>query len=465
MKKSRLLPTQRPVAFVIAIVTVRTLSINSLVQAGWIPLHGSVAMKGKGIAAFGATTTEKTSSTMEGDNTRIGGGAINERSRKSGGMLLDEDEDGDEICCRSSKYKPQTIRSHLFHALEGLHRYPHYLSRWSGNLNDIDCLEATLKDQLDKVRHQKDELLERHNRTRRLLEAFVSPSSFLSQNSTIRDKPSLIQPPKDWDEVANHILEPRAAQVLMQWIKSPPKCRNNQTNLTLDDVLTGTIPMEVNIGNITTVLEEELDGVYSLPLLRKEFCQVLRERIRAFYMFARSKDPSLFDNNRPFDLDQLGLGWINDFLFQLLIRPISKHLFADNGDLDWRQGYVAAYSVTPTPEAPRERLVTHTDDSEVTLNIGLSDDNMKGGLVEFKGQRRDSVDQQETLRGAIQPKLGRALLHRGRHFHAVSPVTAGDRFSLVVWARSWQGVRSTQCPCCWLNQRQDKSCICGPRWN
>jgi hypothetical protein len=168
---------------------------------------------------------------------------------------------------------------------------------------------------------------------------------------------------------------------------------------------------------------------------------------------------------RPVDFDTVGLGWVNDLLFHLIIRPITRHQFQSTeslAELDWRQGYVAGYSASPTEGKPRERLVTHTDDSEVTLNIGLGDE-FEGGLLEFRGLR--GTAKEGELVGSFQPEEGLALLHSGRQFHDVTQVVAGDRFALIIWARSWKGARSQACPCCWLNRRQDKSCVCGPRWN
>ena len=69
------------------------------------------------------------------------------------------------------------------------------------------------------------------------------------------------------------------------------------------------------------------------------------------------------------------------------------------------------------------------------------------------------------LLGDFQPQQGLALIHAGRHFHDVTQVTSGDRFAYIIWARSWGGIRSQKCPCCWLNRREGTDCVCGSRWN
>ena len=177
---------------------------------------------------------------------------------------------------------------------------------------------------------------------------------------------------------------------------------------------------------------------------------------------------SLNIGKRIVDLDTIGLSWINDLIFHLIIRPISQHLFWDTesmGDLDWRQGYVAGYSSQPSADkgAQRERLVSHTDDSEVTFNLCLGDEMFDGGLLNFRGLR--GTEKEGQLVGEFQPILGTALLHAGRHLHEVTQVTAGNRYAYIIWTRSWKGVRSETCPCCWMNRRQGLRCICGKAWN
>ena len=158
---------------------------------------------------------------------------------------------------------------------------------------------------------------------------------------------------------------------------------------------------------------------------------------------------------------------INNLLFHLIIQPISRHLYKDIEtieDLDWRQGYVAGYSASPTAQhaTPRQRLVSHTDDSEVTMNVCIGED-FEGGALQFRGLRgtTDGVE----LMGHFQPILGTALIHAGRHFHEVTEVTKGNRYTYIIWARSWKGARKQNCPCCWLNRRQVNTCICGWKWN
>mmetsp|Transcript_38688 Transcript_38688/g.84053 ORF Transcript_38688/g.84053 Transcript_38688/m.84053 type:complete len:216 (-) Transcript_38688:56-703(-) len=215
-------------------------------------------------------------------------------------------------------------------------------------------------------------------------------------------------------------------------------------------------------------MEQEMFDVYSFPLLSTEFCRRVRNLIRRTVSDGEKEEfKHLNLGRRPVDLDTVGLGWVNDLLFHLVIRPLSQLLFTETEKfqgLDWRQGYIAGYSVNPSAPAatPRQRLVSHTDDSEVTLNIGLGDE-FEGGALHFRGLR--GTDEEGRLLGEFKPQLGTALLHAGRHLHEVTPVTSGDRYAFIIWARSWKSLRNTTCPCCWLNRKQGSTCVCGPRWN
>ncbi len=108
----------------------------------------------------------------------------------------------------------------------------------------------------------------------------------------------------------------------------------------------------------------------------------------------------------------------------------------------------------------RHALIAHTDDSELTLNICLGRSFTGGDLI-LRGRRGSRGEGKEEAR--ISPSPGRAVIHLGQHLHEVSPVTSGERYALIMWARSTSR-RSELCPCCNLFLRGKESCICDPEW-
>ena len=96
------------------------------------------------------TTNNNNSSAIIND--KIGGGSVNEKERRyspdahhhqhpSPSSSSTDSDNNDHIEVESS-YNPLQHRSHLLHAIEGLNRYPNYLSRWKEN--DVEALEQEL---------------------------------------------------------------------------------------------------------------------------------------------------------------------------------------------------------------------------------------------------------------------------------------------------------------------------------
>jgi 2OG-Fe(II) oxygenase superfamily len=450
--------------------------------------------------------------------SRLGGGCVNERPRRRRVEALetgattttvkhslspehghdDAHQNTNQDATTESQYDPLRHKAHLWHALEGLDRYPNYLSRWNDE-SDILRLERALEVQLDRVRQQR-----RHAHSyRRFLQNLIDNDEvLLALPSPIRSL--LLKPPTSWQELRDRrILDPKIVEAVSssrQFRQSHPPPPS------LVALCSGSVPggVELDVTRLAEIMDEEVPDVFALPVLTPEFGGHVCDWIEAVasrvqhrlastasqrdppVSTATSNDPDLdvwiAQSRRPLDLSDVGLDWLVNLLFNLVVQPISRHLFAKElgsgtgRSLDWKQAFVAGYSPKPSSSpssaaAPRQHLVPHTDDSEVTLNVCLGRD-FEGGVLEF-GELRGQSSRHEPANSdrVYEPQSGRGVIHAGRHFHAVSPVTSGSRYSLILWARSWSGIRATTCPCCWLNRRTNadqgaaQPCICGPRWN
>eukprot|EP01083_Nonionella_stella_P063463 164900_1 len=477
-------------------------------------------------------------SVKEQEEEVIGGGAINEKKRhygerqnkkkskqekeessqnrnksKSSNNNNDYDATAQQQKSINTKtnFNPQKNTSHLLHALVGLDRYPNYISRWNYNLvEDVERLEEALEEQLKKVRHQKERLLDRNTSIRNLVKEAQQDDENFKDDGDINIGTdnhnninwNILKPPKDWKQIKENVLDPKCVNAIFGSKMFRRKDKDRLPSLL--DVMEGEIQVELDGAQCEQWLEQEMYDVYSFPLLKPSFCMELKKVMkRLIHHQQEQMKHNGYDNDgndndgndndgndngngkqanehtlgvRPIDLDVIGASWINDLLFHLIIRPLSKHLFEKTeciDDLDWRHGYIVGYSNKPSGKkgAQRHRLVPHTDDSEVTLNVGMGD-NFEGGDLAFWGLR-NSEDQGNFV-GDFHPVIGTALLHAGRHLHEVKNVTNGDRYAYIIWARSWKGARSMSCPCCWLNRRQQiqnadslvgNSCICSQKWN
>ena len=302
-------------------------------------------------------------SSLDGtDDDVVGGGRVNEKKRVYQPKSHHDDASSNHQSINSDKnsepaYNPSNHRSHLLHALEGLHRYPNYLSRW--NNDDVEALEEELQRVLRNVQEQKSNTQDQRDNIQLTLRDFFLEHPEWKEFST---------PPESWDAL-REILDPRAAQVVFR----SKKIRKMTGKIAVNDVIAGGVEIELDSGHLEEWMDEEMFDVYSFPLLSKTFCRKLclyASSVLSYVELAREK------NNKPGrscyrDLDNLGLGWLNDLVFHLILRPISAQLYRDTelegGDLDYRHGFIAAYSVSPTTSKPRQRLVPHTDDAEVSM--------------------------------------------------------------------------------------------------
>jgi len=427
----------------------------------------------------------------------VGGGAINEKQRlyqqssKHTTTNNDDSTGNNDSTNNDTSWNPNEHLSHILHALVGLDRYPHYLNR----ISDIDTLslEHALESKLSDVRKQRAEISQRRAGIKQLVRRYMMDKNYIvDDEDTAKDNTEehcgmlwknhpFLSPPKDWIDLRErNILQEAAFKVAHQSTnkkRRKPKSKKDNTQLSITDIIEGKVQVDLDPSLLEVLLQQEMYDVYSIPLLTPEFCNILRTTLRELSKLAETTEfAHLQLGRRVIDLDTIGLGWLTDLLFHMYIKPISRHLFAqteklvasdsDTKLLDWKQGYVAGYSAQPSESkgATRHRLVPHTDDAEVTLNCCLGEENYEGGSVEFYGLR--GTEEEGQLNGvASRPNIGTALLHSGRHLHAVESVSKGDRYALIIWTRSWTSLRKTTCPCCWLNRRQDSTCICNQRWN
>ena len=426
------------------------------------------------------------SHSMDSSSEQLGGGSINEKQRTLGyGANNAYNNEVEE------NWDPSNHLSHLLHSIAGLDRYPSYLSRYDES--DMTAIENALEQTLNDVKQQKERVLQRRNGIRELVEnynnALINPSTTHDDDQAPSDSNDVLQissllPPKSWSQLKS-VLSDEAFQVLYASIISSSKS-TKQNIPTLYDVINGKFAVQLDPALLQDWMSQECFDVYSFPLLNKDFCTRLRRTIIELSKLGESSQYcSLLLGRRPVDFDTVGLNWISDMLLHCFILPISRHLFAttekllsdDDASYDinnnktksilnWRQGYVAGYSANPqggANAATRHRLVPHSDDSEVTLNCCLGEDDFEGGSVQFYGLR-GTPDEGKLLGEIERPDVGKAIIHAGRHLHAVTDVTAGNRYALIVWTRSW-GMRRLTCPCCYLNRRIDTRCICDKRWN
>ena len=144
----------------------------------------------------------------ESDNG-IGGGSVNEKKRQYRPKSRKQDGDPPSSFSsadidKKSSYNPSNHRSHLLHVLEGLNRYPNYLSRWESD--DVEALEQELHRVLKQVQEQKSKTKNQRDNIGLALRDFFENHPEWQEFS---------KPPESWDEI-REILDPRAAKVVFR---------------------------------------------------------------------------------------------------------------------------------------------------------------------------------------------------------------------------------------------------------
>jgi len=262
---------------------------------------------------------------------------------------------------------------------------------------------------------------------------------------------------------------------IKQWLSQSLYENLGIADCNVEDFVCSTIPASLKL-LIADAIVEISPEIYSLNIFSNDACKYLRDVTVEFSDFVNQKlereiSQGLSDtvllkfSRRPPSLWYMGFGFIERLLFVVLsaVYPLLFPEYSSCGELDWCQGYVVGYSPTPSSGVQRSALVNHSDDSEVTINIALTDA-FTGGELHFGHMRGSAVD--DCTYFAAKPSIGTALIHSGRRLHKVESVLAGERFNLILWCRSSK-LRNGSCPCCWMNDRDlsQSDCVCGSYWN
>jgi predicted 2-oxoglutarate/Fe(II)-dependent dioxygenase YbiX len=181
--------------------------------------------------------------------------------------------------------------------------------------------------------------------------------------------------------------------------------------------------------SLRSILNEETPLVYSFDLFTEQFCKYLTQEVKNFEdsPFPKSRPNSM--NNYGVILNDIGMEPVFDKLLEI-IKPLTAILYPQYaGDsVDHHHSFIVQYKMGKDLS-----LDMHTDDSEVTLNVNISDE-FEGAPLNFCGFF-GQTDQRRHQLTYIHQK-GKAILHAGRHRHGAAEITSGERYNLIIWLRS-----------------------------
>jgi len=150
-------------------------------------------------------------------------------------------------------------------------------------------------------------------------------------------------------------------------------------------------------------------------------------------------------------LNEIGMGPFMDRLIEHYLGPVSAALYPRllGEGFEAHHSFIVSYSM----ETDRT-LGVHDDNSEVTINIALSDRYTGAKLALYQHARSAHPQQiaQEKYEWRVD-RAGNMLLHPGEMLHEVLPLESGDRMGMIIWLRSntWRGANG--CPLCQSQER------------
>ena len=168
---------------------------------------------------------------------------------------------------------------------------------------------------------------------------------------------------------------------------------------------------------------ERSDGVATAPALSAASCAALRDHCDAQMASQMALDNTDrlpdFQVNVDFDRDLPGILGAADVA---ALRALPCDAFGADADDFYRVGcFLRRYAADERPF-----MKWHVDGNAFTANVALSEGHAGGELVAAYGGRCRAVPR----------RLGAATTHRGGLCHGVAPLTAGLRYSLILFFHS-----------------------------
>ncbi|KAJ1463252.1 hypothetical protein M885DRAFT_475339 [Pelagophyceae sp. CCMP2097] len=175
-------------------------------------------------------------------------------------------------------------------------------------------------------------------------------------------------------------------------------------------------------------------GIYAFDLFTAEFCSLLLAEVDSFEATDLPRRRPNTMNKAGLIVDECGMRALAAAIVAAVMAPLAAAVYPSEAFapfLDHHHAFVVHYSADESKGDTG--LDMHHDASEVTLNVCLGRD-FSGSGLRFCG--RFGAGDHRMLQSVVQHKPGRALVHLGRHRHGADDIQTGERFNLIVWARS-----------------------------
>lgn len=191
---------------------------------------------------------------------------------------------------------------------------------------------------------------------------------------------------------------------------------------------------ELNIPD--DILRKEMDGVYSFNVFNSTFLDMFNAEINNFYAVSEREHipirrPNSM-NNYGVVINEIGMRPMITAFQQTWLWPLCTRLFREhsNPQFDDHHSFIVRYRANEDLG-----LDMHTDDSDVTFNVCLGDNDFTGATLSFCGMFGASDHRQHTH--TYHHHVGRAILHLGSRRHGADDIQSGRRSNLIIWNHNW----------------------------
>eukprot|EP00405_Crypthecodinium_cohnii_P025974 CAMPEP_0206487374 /NCGR_PEP_ID=MMETSP0324_2-20121206/41602_1 /ASSEMBLY_ACC=CAM_ASM_000836 /TAXON_ID=2866 /ORGANISM="Crypthecodinium cohnii, Strain Seligo" /LENGTH=384 /DNA_ID=CAMNT_0053965841 /DNA_START=29 /DNA_END=1180 /DNA_ORIENTATION=+ len=191
------------------------------------------------------------------------------------------------------------------------------------------------------------------------------------------------------------------------------------------------------------------DACFECSFLQRDFCLRIKEELKHF----KTKDlPHLRPNSMNRNgciLNEIGLGPLMDRIVGTFLLPVCNILYPEllETGLSAHHSFIVDYAVGQDVS-----LGVHDDNSEITINVALSEDYEGGSLALYHRARVEHPQRLEKKPYYHRVGMGTLLMHPGELLHEVLPLTSGERQGLIIWMKS-DGFRKTNgCALCRSNK-------------
>lgn len=189
------------------------------------------------------------------------------------------------------------------------------------------------------------------------------------------------------------------------------------------------------------------DMCFECPLFTREFSIKIKEELRNFKAQSLQHHRPNSMNRNGCILNEIGFGPLMDRMIGVYLLPVCRVLYPEqlDGGLDSHHSFIVDYAVGEDRDAS---LGVHDDNSEVTINVALSEDYIGGVLALYHRARVAHPQLLEKTPYHHRVGMGTMLTHPGSLLHEVLPLTSGERMGLIVWLRSDAYRLKNGCPLC-----------------